>query len=402
MPPDPEAEQQKKQTIVLTNRILAVILLVLMIAFPVVLALAIFTRSFIGELVTNTLFSGGGRATTSLAQCATIPADWRGPIDQAASQSGAPPALIAAIMSGGEHYSWYTTKKWPEYQEKYEYGSEMNPTIHHGNREGYVRGPAQFKERTFEAYSPHAKQNGRPSRFGGGFKVESYIEETLPAITATGSYLSGNGGRPGAVESRIKQAIWHYNHADWYVDRVYGVYQEYLSCSQTVLAAGSPGNVPLLKQWDPKWGSVDYGFGETVRTAGCGITAAAMVLQYNGISVSPDQLARDSMNNGHRVKGSGTAYSFFPFIAQKYSLRSESQLSWEAVVDHLREGRPVIVSGKGPAPFTEGGHYVVLTQLNPDGSISVNDPARETTANTHYPEDHLRRYNTGFRGVIYR
>lgn len=403
MPPDAEAESQRKRNIILLNRILAGVVLVEIFIFPIVFVSALLSGNFVGEFVTNAVSSLFGRnATTTLSQCATIPADWRGPIDQAGSQSGASPALIAAILSGGEHYSWYTTKKWPAYESKYEYGSEMNPAIHHSNQEGFVRGPAQFKERTFEAYSPQAKQNGLASRFGGGFKVEPFIEETQPAITATGAYLKGSGARIGANDDQIKKAIYAYNHADWYVERVFRVYQEYLSCSQTVQAAGGSDGVPLLKQWDPKWGSVDYGYGETIRTSGCGLTAVAMVLQYYGVAVSPDILARESLNNGHRIEKSGTAHSFIPFIAQKYSLQSESQLSWEEAMNHLRAGKPVIVSGTGPEPFTENGHFVVLTKVNGDRTIGVNDPARGTGQNTPYPEDHIKRYNTRFRGIIYR
>ncbi len=182
---------------------------------------------------------GGG----TLASCTSIPSEWSAKLDAAATQSGAPASLIAAIMAGGEHYSWSQKSAWPTYRDTYPYSSAENPTIHDGpDNGGWVRGPAQFKEATFAAYSPDAKAQGAASRFNTGYKVESFIEQTFPSLVAAGSYLSANGGKVGDTESSIKKAIWHYNHADWYVERVYGLYQDYLQCS-TVVAAASQGTV---------------------------------------------------------------------------------------------------------------------------------------------------------------
>jgi len=51
----------------------------------------------------------------------------------------------------------------------------------------------------------------------------------------------------------------------------------------------------------------------------------------------------------------------------------------------------VIVSGitktKDDPPFTTKGHFIVLTALNSDGTISVNDPYH---ANRSYSQDKLR------------
>jgi hypothetical protein len=405
--PDINQPREKNRTAVILNRTLVVVVIFELFFMPIAAGIAAAaTIRNIGESVTNAISDFFGlNSGSTLSGCATIPADWRPHIDEAGNQSGASPALIAAIVSGGEHYSWYQTKKWPAYQDKYDYGTPENPTIHnHSDREGYVRGPSQFIENTFQAYSPHAKQNGQPSRFGGGFKVEPYIEETQPSLTATGAYLKASGARVGASDNQIMDAILAYNHADWYVKRVFGIYQEYLSCSQSVAASSGSGGVPLLKQGDPRWGSVSYGCnnGSTIRSSGCGLTAAAMVLQFNGINITPDQLVSESINNGHRDCRAGTAHSFFPYIAKKYGLKSESELSWNTAMNHLKAGRPVIVSGKGPAPFTPNGHYVVLTKYNDNGTIAVNDPAGGLERDTSYPENHIQQYNTSFRGVIYR
>lgn len=136
-------------------------------------------------------------------------------------------------------------------------------------------------------------------------------------------------------------------------------------------------NVPLFRQNEEPWKSVPYGCGgTTVGSSGCGIASASMVLRFYSVNTNPEMLAELSLDNGFRACGSGTAHDFFPFIALHYGLSEQSNVGWNAILENLNYGRPVIVSGRGSAPFTSGGHYVVLTCYNEDGTISVNDPYR--------------------------
>lgn len=43
------------------------------------------------------------------------------------------------------------------------------------------------------------------------------------------------------------------------------------------------------------------------------------------------------------------------------------------MVDALQNGK-LIISSQGPGLFTTGGHFIVLTGIDSDGGISVNDP----------------------------
>ena len=45
----------------------------------------------------------------------------------------------------------------------------------------------------------------------------------------------------------------------------------------------------------------------------------------------------------------------------------------DTVVKALQDGRPVI-SYQGPGLFTSGGHFIVLTGVDENGKIHVNDP----------------------------
>lgn len=138
-------------------------------------------------------------------------------------------------------------------------------------------------------------------------------------------------------------------------------------------------NVPLFRQNLSPWKDVNYGCGgTTIGSSGCGITSAAMVLKFYGKDVTPATMAEYSLEHGYRACGQGTAHGFFPSVAHAYGLQEKSNLSWSEIIQSVASGKPVIVSGKGSAPFTGSGHFIVITCSNEDGSVSVNDPARGT------------------------
>ena len=149
-------------------------------------------------------------------------------------------------------------------------------------------------------------------------------------------------------------------------------------------------NVPSYKQCDSAWGSTSYNCGSTtICSSGCGVTAAAMVLSFYGKNVDPAMMAQDSLSAGYRECNKGTSHGFFPYIAGKYGLQDENGISWSRAMELLKQGKPIIISGKGPIPFTSGGHYIVLTCYNSDGTISVNDSAHPDAS---YPESQLKAY----------
>jgi hypothetical protein len=164
---------------------------------------------------------------------------------------------------------------------------------------------------------------------------------------------------------------------------------------------GGANNVPLLYQRNFR--DVSYPNNSNPRgnisSSGCGIVATAMVLAFYGSPYSVPELAEFSLNRGHRDPENGTKDSFYPDIAKKKGLtyisygRSNdgfSDATWNKMLDQVRQGRPVIVSGKGPAPFSSGGHFVVLTGINADGSINVNDSAPRRGKTPSYSLERLK------------
>ena len=63
-------------------------------------------------------------------------------------------------------------------------------------------------------------------------------------------------------------------------------------------------------------------------------------------------------------------------LANYYNVKCEElSTSSNSIGNELREGNPVIVSvGAGPNHFTTNGHFIVLTGIDDNGNVTVNDP----------------------------
>jgi hypothetical protein len=90
-------------------------------------------------------------------------------------------------------------------------GRSSQPGVHSGQNSAGAMGPMQFLASTWAA-------------FGAGGNVYDIVA----AAAGAARYLCSNGaGNP----STLRQAIWHYNHAWWYVDQVLGWAAKYAQIS---------------------------------------------------------------------------------------------------------------------------------------------------------------------------
>ena len=125
-------------------------------------------------------------------------------------------------------------------------------------------------------------------------------------------------------------------------------------------------HVPLYFQTD--YPSTMYGRG-TIANNGCGVTCLAMVATYlTGHEYLPDELARYfggvAENNIDRLE----------IGADTMQLPWEKMENFDKTMEALREGKVVIALMDSLSLFTDAQHFIVLTGLNEDGLIMVNDP----------------------------
>ena len=118
--------------------------------------------------------------------------------------------------------------------------------------------------------------------------------------------------------------------------------------------------VPLLIQWDDRWGYHKYG-SAVMGLTGCGPTSLSMVALYltKNPEYTPEWVADFSEDNGYYVKGSGSAWALVDRGAKKLGMKvKEISISHSSITERLREGTPLIAV-VGPGDFTDNGHFLV-------------------------------------------
>ncbi len=134
------------------------------------------------------------------------------------------------------------------------------------------------------------------------------------------------------------------------------------------------GRIPLLLQWDERWGYGIYG-DNMIAVNGCGPTAVAMVAAglTGDDTVTPYKVAQFAAENGYYAGDSGTSWALMTEGAAYFGIHGEEAgLDENTVFSELEAGHPVICSMR-PGDFTTTGHFIVLTGIE-DGRIRVNDP----------------------------
>lgn len=143
------------------------------------------------------------------------------------------------------------------------------------------------------------------------------------------------------------------------------------------------GQIPLLLQWDERWGYAPYGT-SVVAVSGCGPTCMAMVasgLTHNP-SITPAVTAAYGTANSYVDEDNNTYWAFMSEAGAAWGLSCYSGLLDEQqLAAELGAGHPVICS-MGPGYFTQNGHFIVMTGYD-NGQIRINDPfSEENSART--------------------
>ena len=149
-------------------------------------------------------------------------------------------------------------------------------------------------------------------------------------------------------------------------------------------------NVPLYLQWDKRWGYEKYGYG-IIGFTGCGPTSCAMAMSYlkNDPSITPAKIAEESDRNGYS-SSEGTSWGFYPYIARKYGLKAvQMDANYNIIKENLKKGNPILISVR-PGDFTQTGHVMVISGMDANGNIILNDPNSFTNSQKSWKYDRLQ------------
>lgn len=148
-------------------------------------------------------------------------------------------------------------------------------------------------------------------------------------------------------------------------------------------AEAKSDSVPLLIQWDDRWGYQSYGSG-LIGYTGCGPTCLSMVALYltGNSDYTPVYVANWAEDNGYYASGSGTLWTLMSEGCTAFGVTArELSLEESAMANAVQNGEPVICA-VGPGDFTVTGHFIVVTGYS-NGAFTVNDPnSRENSEKT--------------------
>lgn len=149
------------------------------------------------------------------------------------------------------------------------------------------------------------------------------------------------------------------------------------------------GEVPLLLQWDKRWGYDNYG-DKLIGAAGCGPTCMSMAYIYltGDTEKNPREMAEFANENGYNTEA-GTKWDFFTEGATILGLKgSEMSVTEDGMKAALDYGNVIICSMK-PGDFTKGGHFIVIRGYDRNG-FWVNDPNSRINSEKQWDYDTLR------------
>lgn len=132
--------------------------------------------------------------------------------------------------------------------------------------------------------------------------------------------------------------------------------------------------VPLLMQWDQRWGYIDYGE-DVAGLTGCGPVCLSMAALYvtGDPQMDPAYMLQFALKNGYCVAGAGSSWTLISEGGEKLGLDvTEIPLDKERIFRNLEVDNPIICV-MGPGDFTTSGHFIVMTGCQ-DGMIRINDP----------------------------
>ena len=212
----------------------------------------------------------------------------------------------------------------------------------------------------------------RVRHMGGARRVRRTAVFCAAGALLIAALAVGGRSRPVEIPEALQVFAEKYPETAGFVSDYPAHYRDHPS--KDVSGEVKKGVVPLFIQWDERWGYEDYG-GNYLAVNGCGPTCLSMVVcgLTGETDANPYAVACYSEQQGYYTPGSGTSWSLMTQGAAHYGLDAERvTLSADAIADTLARGRVIIASMK-PGDFTYTGHFIVLTGLDKDGRVRVND-----------------------------
>lgn len=148
------------------------------------------------------------------------------------------------------------------------------------------------------------------------------------------------------------------------------------------------GHVPLLLQWDMRWGYDSYGQ-DMIAIAGCGPTCMTMAYLYltEDTSMNPRAMAKYAYEGGFYTQA-GTSWDFFTTGATNLGMSGKELPLGETQIKNALDEGSVVICSMRPGDFTTTGHFILLRSYDEKG-FYVNDPNSRRNSEKQWDFDRL-------------
>ena len=160
------------------------------------------------------------------------------------------------------------------------------------------------------------------------------------------------------------------------------------------------GEVPQLFDWDEHWGAVTYGNGPLAIT-GSGPTTLAMA--YMGLTgktdFSPTEIAQQSSKANYSDGDSGSKGEMFSKLPASMGLTANE---YDAAADTLSTSlgdSTVIAAEVKEGTLTDSAHWVLVVNVNADGSVTVFDPTSTAVSSRPWDAGTIAEASTKFYAI---
>lgn len=163
---------------------------------------------------------------------------------------------------------------------------------------------------------------------------------------------------------------------------------EYQNSSIDLTQDFQAGEVPLLMQWDKRWGYDAYGDG-MIGLSGCGPVCLNMAYLYftGDTEMTPREMSAFAYENGYYTEA-GTSWSLWTEGAASLGLKGDVLSLDETVMKDALDSGGLIVCSMRPGDFTTVGHFILIRGYDENG-FYVNDPNRRSNSAKQWDFDTL-------------
>ena len=148
------------------------------------------------------------------------------------------------------------------------------------------------------------------------------------------------------------------------------------------------GYAEVPKLYQGNYAHITFSKGGTVADYGCGFVCTAMVLSYlTGSEVTVEEVV--DWGGDTYFNGSGADGPLFAAAAAEWDVgdvQTATKNDKDEVRDALRNGSPIIAY-MAPGIFTDTGHFIVLTGIDENDKVSINDPGDASKEKTTWDLD---------------